>query len=118
MEHFRRDEVAGNPIPGRVVQRAIGRDGRSPSELLSVGFARFSAAAGVMEPHRHGEEAIYVLDARDGWIEWGPAADELDERCDLEAGMVLHIRPDEWHVFRHADGGFIDILFVFSPPIW
>ena len=25
-----------------------------------------------MEPHCHGEEVVYVLDARDGWIEWGP----------------------------------------------
>jgi hypothetical protein len=118
MDHFRRDDVEAGVIPGRVVQRAIGLAGRSPSELLSFGFARFSAAAGVMEPHCHGEEAMFVLDARDGWVEFGPSADELTGRCDLSAGTVLHVQPDEWHVFRHADDGFVDILFVFSPPIW
>jgi len=118
MEHVRRDDLPPGVIPGRAVQRAIGREASSRSELMSVGFARFSAEYGVMQPHRHGEEAMYVLDARDGWIEWGPAEDRLDGRCDLHAGMVLHVRPDEWHVFRHGEGGFVDIVFFFSPPIW
>ena len=73
MDHFRRDEVKPSVIPGRAVQRAIGRDGRSRSELMSVGFARFSSAAGTMAPHCHGEEAMYVLGAQDGWVEVGPA---------------------------------------------
>jgi hypothetical protein len=118
MQHFRRDDVEPGVVPGRAVQRAIGREGRSHSELVSLGFARFSAAHGEMPPHCHGEEAMYVLDARDGWIEYGPAEDELRGRRALAAGMVLHVAAGEWHVFRHAPDGFVDILFVFSPPIW
>jgi hypothetical protein len=118
MDHFSRDDVEPGVIPGRAVQRAIGREGRSPSALMSVGFAHFSAEHGEMEPHCHGEEAMYVLDSRDGWVEFGPTEDELTGRCDLAAGMVLHVEPDEWHVFRHAPGGFVDIVFFFSPPIW
>ena len=118
MDHFRRDEVQPAVIPGRAVQRAVGRDGRSRSERMSVGFARFSAEHGEMEPHCHGEEGMYVLDARDGWIEYGPAPDQLTGRCDLEPGTVLHAAEGEWHVFRLAPGGFVDIVFFFSPPIW
>jgi hypothetical protein len=118
MDHFRRNDVETGVIPGRAVQRAIGREGRSPSELVSVGFARFSAEHGEMPPHCHGEEAMYVLDARDGWVEYGSAEDQLDSRCDLAAGMVLHVTAGEWHVFRHAPDGFVDIVFFFTPPIW
>ena len=70
-----------------------------------------------MEPHQHAEEGIYVIDAKDGWLEWGSEKDQLTEKVDLAAGMLLHVPPGEWHVFKYKEGGFVDIVFVYAPPI-
>jgi hypothetical protein len=35
----------------------------------------------------------------------------------LTRGMVLHIPEGEWHVFRYAEGGSVDILFVYAPAV-
>jgi hypothetical protein len=52
---------------GRVLQKAVGGpgEGRATSTRMTVGFARYSAQSGPMEPHHHAEETIYVVDARD-----------------------------------------------------
>ena len=117
MKHFRRDDLEKDVLPGRVRQMAVGRVAFSRSENMTIGFAHISAEAGPMEPHEHGEEGIYVLAAKDGWVKWGPEKDQLTERLDLAAGMVLQAPPGEWHVFGCEEGGFIDTLFVFAPPI-
>ena len=117
MRRFCRDDVEKNVLPGRVRQMAMGGVAFSPSESMTIGFSHVSAEAGPMEPHQHAEEGIYVLDAKDGWVEWGPERDQLTEKLDLAAGMVLHSPAGEWHVFRCKAGGFIDTLFVFAPPI-
>ena len=70
-----------------------------------------------MEPHKHAEEGIYVIDAKDGWVDWGPRKDQLTERTYLASGMLLHVPPEEWHVFRYEEDGFVDILHVYAPPI-
>jgi len=117
MKHFRRDDLEKSVFPGRVRQMATGRVAFSPSENMTIGFARVSAEAGPMEPHQHAEEGIYVLDAKDGWVQWGPAKDQLTEKLDLAAGMFLHAPSGEWHVLGCKEGGFVDTLFVFAPPI-
>jgi hypothetical protein len=117
MEFFYRSEVAKTKLPGRFIQRAIGKDALSPSQAMTIGFARYNADAGPMEPHKHAEESIYILDAQDGWAEFGPANDKLPNKVMLTRGMVLHVPENEWHVFRYAEGGFVDILFVYAPAI-
>jgi quercetin dioxygenase-like cupin family protein len=117
MKHFLRDDVQRDALPGRVRQVALGRVAHARSENMTIGFARISADAGPMEAHAHGEEGIYVLAAKDGWVKWGPEEDQLTERLDLAAGMVLQAPAGEWHLFGCEDGGFIDTLFVFAPPM-
>jgi hypothetical protein len=117
MKFFYRNEIPRIKLPGRVIQRAIGKDALSPGTAMTVGFARYDAGAGPMEPHHHAEESIYILDAQDGWIEFGPEKDKLPTKTMLTRGMVLHIPENEWHVFRYAEGGFVDILFVYAPAI-
>lgn len=117
MKHFSRDDVEKKVMPGRTLQMAMGRVAFSPSEHMTVGFAHYSVDAGPMEPHQHAEESMYVIDAKDGWIEWGPEPDKLTEKVDLKAGMLLHAPPGEWHVFKYKEGGFVDIVFVYAPPI-
>lgn len=81
---------------------------------MTVGFAHYSAEAGPMEPHQHAEEAIYVIDAKDGWVEYGSHKNKIDTKVSLASGMVLHVPEGEWHVFRYAQGGFVDILYVYA----
>jgi len=57
-----------------------------------------------------------VIDAKDGWVEW-VLRRTADEEVRLAAGMLLHVPPEEWHVFNYKEGGFVDIVFVYAPPI-
>ncbi|KON30329.1 hypothetical protein AC482_04085 [miscellaneous Crenarchaeota group-15 archaeon DG-45] len=101
-----------------MLQLAVGGEGAtSPSGALTMGFARYSAESGVMEPHRHAEEIVLVLSARDGWTRHGGFGDEPDEMggpLPLEAGMVLHVPDSEWHVFGFEEGGHVDIAFFYG----
>jgi mannose-6-phosphate isomerase-like protein (cupin superfamily) len=117
MKYFYRNEVPKQKLPGRFIQRAIGKDALSPGTAMTIGFALYNAEAGPMEPHHHAEESIYILDAKDGWVEFGPEKEKLPTKVMLTRGMVLHVPENEWHVFRYAEGGFVDILFVYAPAI-
>jgi mannose-6-phosphate isomerase-like protein (cupin superfamily) len=117
MKCFSRDEIEKDVLPGRAIQRAIGNKSFSCSQIMTLGFAHYSAEAGPMEPHKHAEEAIYVIDAKDGWVEYGPQRDALDTKVALTSGMVLHVPEGEWHVFRYASGGFVDIVFIYAQVI-
>jgi hypothetical protein len=114
MKHFRRSELNPLSLPGRVIQNAVGKDGLSTSTRVTVGFARYSAESGAMEPHNHAEEVVYILDAKNGWVRYGPERDKLGERVTLERGMVLHSPPLEWHVFGYDEGGHVDIVFIYG----
>lgn len=114
MKCFLRDQLDTNLLPGRVIQRAIGMNSFSNSEIMTVGFAHYSAEAGPMVPHQHAEEAIYVTNAKDGWVEYGPEKDNLDTKVPLSPGMVLHVPEGEWHVFRYTSEGFVDIVFMYA----
>jgi mannose-6-phosphate isomerase-like protein (cupin superfamily) len=114
MRYFRRDEIERVMLPGRVIQTAVGKDGLSKSQHITVGFAHYSAESGPMEPHHHAEEVVYIVGARDGWIRYGPEKDSLGDPVPLKAGMVLHNPPLEWHVFEYAEGGYVDIIFVYG----
>jgi len=114
MKCFYRNEITKARLPGRLIQRAIGSESFSTSSSLSIGFAHYSVESGPMEPHKHAEEVIYILDSQDGWAEYGPEKDQLPNRVNLNRGMVLHIPENEWHAIRYADGGSVDILFVYA----
>lgn len=120
MKLIQRDEVKKNPLPGRVIQLVTGGENSvSPSEVITMGFAHYSEESGPMEPHRHVEEIVYILGAKDGYTRFGgfgDQADELGDRVTLEAGMTLHFPADEWHVFEFDNGGFVDIIFFYSDP--
>ena len=114
MKCFSRDELGKNLLPGRTIQRAIGNNSFASSQIMTVGFAHYSAEAGAMEPHQHAEEAIYVTDAKNGWVEYGPQKDRLENKVPLTSGIVLHVPKGEWHVFRYSDEGFVDIVFMYA----
>lgn len=114
MEIIARRELPEQMLPGRIIQKAVGKDARSTSGGMTMGFGRYSKESGPMEPHRHAEEICYVVDCRNAWVRFGEAADKLDKKSDLEPGMTLHVPELEWHVFEYTEGGFLDIIFFYG----
>jgi hypothetical protein len=114
MESVRRQDVPLVPLPGRVLQRIVGRESTFPSLRMTVATARYSDEAGPMEPHHHAEETIHVLDADRSRVRYGPAPDNLPHVIPLERGLTLHIPELEWHVFEWEPGGFADCLVIYG----
>jgi hypothetical protein len=114
MRYFKREELGVVRLPGRTIQGAVGKDAFSESQKMTVGFARYSAESGPMEPHQHAEEVVYIVDAKGGWVRYGPEKHTLGERISLHPGMILHNPPLEWHVFGYEEGGYVDIVFIYG----
>ncbi len=114
MNLIKREQLQEIPLPGRVIQKAVGKDSAVTSGKMTMGFAHYSARSGPMEPHRHAEEICYVLAAEKSWVKYGPSLEELSTKVDLEAGMTLHFPEMEYHVFEFAEGGFVDIIFFYG----
>lgn len=114
MKVLRRSDLQEERLPGRVLQKAIGRQSASASEKMTVCFARYAAESGPMEPHNHAEETVYIIDAKNGWVRTGPSKDDLPIKVDLFAGTSLHFDELEWHVFEFGEGGFIDALCIYG----
>lgn len=114
MEFVRRKDISKNELPGRVIQMAVGKGAKIESTKMLVAFAHYSAESGPMEPHRHVEESMLVLDARDASFRYGPGKDKLGNPVPLENGMILHFDPLEWHVFEYGKGGYLDMLCIYA----
>jgi hypothetical protein len=109
-----KEEVNEQSLPGRRIKKVVGKDSYSVSDRMSMGFARYSAESGKMQPHRHAEEIIFVLDVRGGYVRYGTKEENLDQNVALSHGMVLHIPEGEWHVFEYEEGGFVDVIFFYG----
>ncbi len=114
MEIIARRELQEHRLPGRIIQKAVGKDARSRSSRMTMGFGRYSKENGPMEAHQHAEEICYVVGCCNAWVRFGVAKDELDQKTDLEPEMTLHIPELEWHVFEYAEDGFLDIIFFYG----
>jgi hypothetical protein len=114
MKIILRDELEKQYLPGRIIQKATGRDSYSPSSKITMGFAHYSEESGPMEPHQHAEEVVYVTGVKDGWVRYGPEKNQLSDRIPLVEGMILHNPPLEWHVFGYDPGGYVDIIFIYG----
>ena len=114
MEILRRTGLKEHALPGRVIQKAVGKESASASAKMTMGFATYSEESGPMEPHHHAEEIVYILFAKDGWVRYGPGKNDLLKRAELEPGMTLHIPALMWHVFEFNEGGHVDIIFFYG----
>ena len=101
-------------LPGRMIQKAVGKGAYSESKKMTMGFGRYSEESGPMEPHHHAEEIIYVIAANDAWVRYGDSTQSLTTKETLEEGMILHFPPLEWHVFEYGTGGFLEIIFFYG----
>ena len=114
MEVVNREEMKKEILPGRTLQKAVGKGSAIVSEKMTVGFARYSAEAGPMQPHNHAEETVLVLDADNGWVRYGEGPEKLDTKVPVKRGTVLHFAPLEWHVFEYGKGGYVDAVFIYG----
>jgi len=114
MEIIVRENLEKESLPGRIIQKAVGKDGASLSGKMTMGFARYSEESGPMDPHQHAEEIVYILGAENGWVRKGTEKGNLGAPLPLEAGMILHFPPLEWHVFEFDPGGHVDIIFFYG----
>jgi hypothetical protein len=72
-----------------------------------------------MEPHRHVEEVVYVMESVTGYVRhggFGEEPNELGQRISLTPGMTLHFPPDKFYVFEFDEGGHVEIIFMYSEP--
>ena len=114
MRLIKREDVTREQLPGRVIQRVIGRNAFSESSRMTMGFAHYSEASGPMEPHQHAEEIVFVLSAKEGWVRHGSGRDQLGPPIPLAAGYTLHFPELEWHVFEFSRGGYVDVIFFYG----
>lgn len=114
MEAVKRSEVKEIKLPGRVIQKVVGKNDLVKSQKMTVGFAHYSEESGPMEPHYHAEETVYINSADKGWVKYGPQKDNLNKKLKLETGMILHFDELEWHVFEYEKGGHVDIIFIYG----
>lgn len=114
MDLVKRADLPIVKLPGRMIQTAVGKGAAITSEQMTVGFGRYSAESGPMEPHNHAEEVVYVVAASAAWVRFGPSSDQLGERIPLEPGMVLHNPALEWHVYEYDAEGYADLLFIYG----
>ena len=114
MKLINRNDLPKEKLPGRTIQKAVGRGSYSESKKMTMGFATYSEESGPMAPHHHAEEIIYVVGSKDAWVRYGDSEDALAAKVDLEAGMILHFPPLEWHVFEFAGSGHLDIVFFYG----
>ena len=77
MQIIRKSEIPVNPLPGRGVRTAVGKGAPSESTRMTLGWTRYSAEYGPMEPHHHAEETIIVTAAKDAYMRFGPEKDPL-----------------------------------------
>ncbi|MHB1133281.1 MAG: cupin domain-containing protein [Chloroflexota bacterium] len=114
MELVKRDAVASQALPGRAVQKVVGKDAQIASGKMTMGFATYADHYGPMEPHRHAEETVYVVAAAAAWVKVGAGKEVLGEAAPLAAGMTMHFDELEWHQFGFAPGGHLDVIFFYG----
>jgi hypothetical protein len=114
MEYINRKDIRIDPLPGRGLIRAVGKQSHFESTNMTVGWAIYNSEYGIMEPHHHAEETVIITKVKDGWISWGKTPKNLSQKVKLEEGMILHIPENEWHVFTYDDGGYVEIIFIYG----
>ena len=114
MKIIEREDLQKEYLPGRMIQKAVGKDAYSQSGKMTMGFALYSEQSGPMDPHHHAEEIVHILSSKDGWVRFGESPDKLGQPTLLEPGMTLHFPALEWHVFEFKTGGCIEIIYIYG----
>jgi mannose-6-phosphate isomerase-like protein (cupin superfamily) len=85
---------------------------KAPSKNLSVCIA-YLAPGGVIEPHHHKNEEVYViLEGQGNWF----VDDTKKKLMPAEPGMFFHLPPDAWHGLENTGKTVMKILLATAPP--
>lgn len=114
MKFTKRKQVKKINLPGRIIQKVVGKDSFIKSNKMTMGFAHYSAESGVMQPHHHAEEIVYIITAKKSWVRYDLHKNKLGTKMMLEPGMILYFDELEWHVFGYDLGGYVDIIFFYG----
>lgn len=114
MELKKRADLQLQHLAGRTIQNAVGHRYPIESGKMTVCFAHYSKESGQMEPHRHAEETVVVLNGEKCHVRYGTAKDSLEHCRTLEIGDVMHFEELEWHVFGYEEDGYLDALCIYG----
>ena len=71
-----------------------------------------------MKPHYHEDEYMYIVDAKDAFVTYGPTKETMTTREPLHAGEIIRAKDGEWHLFDFdSEDGFLSIIAFFGVPI-
>ena len=119
MDHIRKEDLKEIQMLGRANRAAFG-DGRVaavPADCF-MGYATFAPKYGKMKPHYHEDEYMYVVDAKDAYVLYGPTRDTMTTREPLKAGEIIRAHEGEWHMFDfEKEDGFLSIIAFFAMPM-
>ena len=118
MLHIKRNSIPAGQKPGRIQQRAVATDMAENTSHVFAGFATFSYKYGRMATHRHYNEYMIVIDAKDAVVAYGNDLNDLKSEP-LCAGQIIRPVAGEWHRFDFtSDEGYVDFLnyFIQFPP--
>lgn len=118
MVHMQRCNLPSKQLPGRITNKAVGAELPENGTGLMAGFATFSPKYGNMITHKHENEYMLVLDAKNATVSYGFDLNNLITE-DLIPGQILRPVNGEWHRFDFtSDDGYVDFLNFFPkfPP--
>ncbi len=68
-----------------------------------------------MKPHYHEDEYMYIVDAKDAFVTYGPTKETTTTREPLHAGEIIRAKDGEWHLFDFdSEDGFLSIIAFFG----
>ena len=116
MECIRREEAPIVQKNGRKTYRLCGAAGALvTTDAFQGAFATFAPQYGTMESHCHENEYMYVIDAHNAYVSFGPSPDQMIHRQTLHKGDILRPHDGEWHRFDFtSEDGFVDFLNTFA----
>lgn len=109
-------ERDGIPLLYSVCQRGFGvrvvhpQNPKAPSHHLSL-TVLYLAPGGVLEPHHHDNEEVYLILEGEGRGSFG-----FGESVPVEVGMYFHLPPHAEHGLENTGDGVMKVLIATAPP--
>ncbi len=110
-------EKDGIPVIYSELKRGFGvrvihpQNPKAPSKNLSMSLV-YIAPGGVLQPHQHENEEIYVILEGKGIGRFG-----LAKPIDIKKGMFLHLPPGAEHGIENNSDEMMLVLTATAPPI-
>ena len=84
---------------------------KAPSKDLSANIV-YIAPGGILEPHRHENEEVYIIVEGNGIGYFG-----LEQPVEISKDMFLHFPSNAIHGIKNTSGSMMKIVTVNSPPV-